>query len=684
MDKYERIPYTSFLWKLGTTSFRTQRFNKMTEWQLRLLDEFWTQPENKDLGWETAVDGQNDIYEVKNRYYDWLVFNGFTKGNDRVKYKAAREKTSGLYDMGLINNEHRLTEVGRELLRITEERSYLTRTPLGISADSMLYLKQLLKLSDRNTGTVVRPLIVVLYLLSKLGNLSNDEFRYLVPLCTDESSTQYILHHIRELRDGRGSIDQILTDVLLSKGNYQEGRKRFMENEFSESLLLSVGMNRKSEKYDKPYAILYQELHAVYMEQQNENIVSLFESMANFQPAIAIKWKTMLFDTTSKAAVKHSPETHLRALPEGTLASETAFKDFFYTTMHLNKAKTTLEDYLDLNRRYLGLTNCFIFANQQVTLDTVPKQFFGAAIDDLYRQAYQASDLLFVNSSLEDICPSLTFNEQTVIEGLSRELGTTISTIDEAYTEVDKIRYNRLNKLINEKFDNKVLLRLLDDFEKRNDDHINQLVTDNADIPTIFEYIIGIIWYKTSERQGNLLDYMKLSLDANLLPVTHAGGGEADIVYEYNHTNDYPAHNVLLEATLAESTNQRRMEMEPVSRHVGNHLLKTGNMSSYGIFITTYLHINVISDFKSRKHVPYFNPQDEEHFIEGMKITPLNTQDLKTILTHGLTYQQLYEKFDKAYQLSDNYVNPKQWYKEQVSLITENEAQTEQQLKLSF
>lgn len=54
---------------------------------------------------------------------------------------------------------------------------------------------------------------------------------------------------------------------------------------------------------------------------------------------------------------------------------------------------------------------------------------------------------------------------------------------------------------------------------------------------------------------------MKLSLDSNLLPVTHAAGGEADIVYEYPETKDFPRHSLLLEATLADSTNQRRMEM---------------------------------------------------------------------------------------------------------------------------
>jgi hypothetical protein len=43
---YERIPYNSFVWKFGTTSFRTREFNRMTEWQLQLLDDFWKKTEN--------------------------------------------------------------------------------------------------------------------------------------------------------------------------------------------------------------------------------------------------------------------------------------------------------------------------------------------------------------------------------------------------------------------------------------------------------------------------------------------------------------------------------------------------------------------------------------------------------------------------------------------------------------
>ena len=152
--------------------------------------------------------------------------------------------------------------------------------------------------------------------------------------------------------------------------------------------------------------------------------------------------------------------------------------------------------------------------------------------------------------------------------------------------------------MIDSKFTDEKLLKILSLIANREDTEIQKLVTDNADIPTIFEYVLGILWYKLSHRQSNVLDFMKLSLDVDLLPKTHAAGDDADIVYEYPTSATYPAHSLLLEATLTERTNQRRMEMEPVSRHLGNHILRTGNLNSYCLFASNELNINVVSDFR--------------------------------------------------------------------------------------
>lgn len=638
---YEKIPYASFMWKFGTTSFRTTEFNYMTEKQLGLLKKFWEIPENANQGWEKKymTPGQKDIYEIKNRYYDYLVANEFMIGNEtKVKYKTAREKTSGLYDMGLINENHRLTEVGEYLLALSESQAYNEKTKLGISNDSILYLGQLLKLSLRISGNIVRPFIIVLYLLSKLEKLTYDEFRYLLPLCIDADSTELVINKISELRSGSSmTIDNVIQDIILSKKNYQEGLKQFLNHDFSEELLLSVSMNRKSAMYDKPYVTLYNEMHAVYIGKDYARIFPMFMSLKKFQSSVSIKWKQLLFDSSITAAVKKDPEGNLLPLPEKVIESEEAFKRFFFITMHLNKAKATLEDYLDLNRRYLGLTNCFLFDDEEVKLDIVPKQFFAKAIDSLYEQAYQHSDLLETNCPLSSISSELLYDEKSIIIGINKDLGTNITTIDEALDEVERIRYERFNKMVDKKFSDEILLTLLKDFDERNDDEINSVVTDNADIPTIFEYILGVIWYKASGRQGRVLDFLKLSLDANLLPVTHAAGGEADIVWDYKATEVYPEHSLLLEATLADKNNQRRMEMEPVSRHLGNHLLRTRNFNSYCVFATSYLNVNVIGDFRMRKNTIYCDVNNANSYIDGMKIIPLSTQDLRAIITKNIT-----------------------------------------------
>ena len=181
--------------------------------------------------------------------------------------------------------------------------------------------------------------------------------------------------------------------------------------------------------------------------------------------------------------------------------------------------------------------------------------------------------------------------------------------------------------------------------------------------------MLGILWYKVSERKGKILDYMKLSLDADLLPKTHAAGGEADIVYEYEKTPFYPAHTLLLEATLADGSNQRRMEMEPVSRHLGQHLIRNGADSAYCLFATTDLNINVISDFRGRKFMPYYDSQDFSKYVMGMKILPLQTTDLKNILLHGWTYGKLYSLFEEAHA---SLLPPHIWYKECLSSLLEH------------
>jgi|LSQX01.3.fsa_nt_gb hypothetical protein len=649
------IPYRSFCWSLGTTSFRTKNFNKTIEEQLALLNEFWSLEDNKDENWSG-----ND--RLQTRYYDFMQAKGFVEGNAGNKPKDAREKTSGLVDIGLIDDNRKLSDAGQALLNISIENDFTPDNRFQIAKDSYIYLKQLLKTYNTINGQTVRPFMVLLHLLSLFDFLTLDEYTYLLPLCIGERETAEIIDGISKLRTGQTTIDEIIINRLMNMTNYKMALEYLLGNEVTEELICEIGLNRKSRQYDKPYFHLYNALFDVFVNGNMNSLPSVYSSTRDIK--IGKWWRKYIFDTTSETAISNFPFEHLNHTVFDSVSNEDEFKKAFFKIMHLFKAKATLSDYLDLNRRYIKTTDIVLFEDDTVKLDIVPKYFFKSVMEQLYLDIFTPSNLLYENCSMEDISACLVVSDDIIIEGINAELGINATTIDVARAALEDTRYQRLQHLIDTKFTDEKLLSLLDYFEARNDSEIRSMVTDNADIPTIFEYVLGILWYKASGRIGKILDYMKLSLDADLLPKTHAAGGEADIVYEYIATDSYPEHSLLLEATLADSTNQRRMEMEPVSRHLGRHLIRTGNLNSYCVFTTNYLDINVISDFRSRKTTPFYDPQDYSKSVNGMKIIPLQTSELKKIVTNGITYEALYPVFEEAY---NSVLPPHEWYENTVA-----------------
>ena len=118
------LKYKSFYWCLGTTSFRTKNFNKRIEQQLLFLRNFWNLEENIGKNW-------NEVSGIQTAYYNYLHSVGFISGEAANKSKDAREKTSGLVALGLIDDNRRLTEVGEKLLKLSEQNNFSVDNLLG-------------------------------------------------------------------------------------------------------------------------------------------------------------------------------------------------------------------------------------------------------------------------------------------------------------------------------------------------------------------------------------------------------------------------------------------------------------------------------------------------------------------------------------------------------------------------
>lgn len=638
--KNKTFPYKSFCWVIGTTSFRTAKLNLKIEQQLQLLDEFHKSI-LKETDWKW-----NNVLQIK--YYDFMKSKEFLSGEADRKDKDAREKTSGLVDIGLITSDRLLTDSGKELLEITNEGNYEGNNIFNIGRDSFVYLKQLLKTTISVNEKTVRPFLLVLKSLIELGHLTYDEFTYLIPLVNDEESCNNIIQSIKLYRENKINLDDIIFSRLITMENYKEAFEEFKTNNVNEELICRIGMNRKSRNYDKPYYELYKQIKKIFIDKE-QNYEKLLNAANRINQKPGSLWRNLLFKTTNINIIRNNGENSISInCPFLKCEKENDLKETFFKYLHIFKAMATLSDYFDLNKRYFNLTNILIFEDRLIKLDMLPKYYFSEIINDLYNEAFTKCVKLKNNIPLNEISQAFNIDINRVYSRLSKELGIKIKTSEQASTYVNDERYRRFNSLIDKKFTDSILIELLNCFEKRDDKRIEELVTDEATIPTIFEYILGIIWYKVSERQGNILDFMKLSLEPNLLPKTHASGGYADIIYEYESCVYYPKHSLLLEATLSDGNNQRRMEMEPVSRHLGDYRIRFNNPFDYSLFISTYLDKNVVSDFRYRKIIPY--TRDEET-ITGMKIISLDTNSLKKIIENKINYKYLYVVFDKYYEM---------------------------------
>lgn len=141
-----------------------QNFNQKIEEQLSLLNDFWSKDEYKNEKWES-----NEV--IQEAYYDFIKESDFLKeGEAPRKAKDARQKTSGIRDIGLITDNRRLTPVGEKLLEISKSGNFSSDNFLQIPKDSYIYFLQLLKTFvsiDKENG--VRPFILLSKLLNRFG-----------------------------------------------------------------------------------------------------------------------------------------------------------------------------------------------------------------------------------------------------------------------------------------------------------------------------------------------------------------------------------------------------------------------------------------------------------------------------------------------------------------------------------
>ncbi|WP_024787701.1 hypothetical protein [Lebetimonas sp. JH369] len=99
------IKFQTYSWSYGTTSFRVSELKYKIERQLIRLKEL--RNIYPDKNWK-------DLQEI---YFEMLLEEGLAKETSKNKAKDARQKTSPLVDLGLVDNERQLTEIGKKIYK---------------------------------------------------------------------------------------------------------------------------------------------------------------------------------------------------------------------------------------------------------------------------------------------------------------------------------------------------------------------------------------------------------------------------------------------------------------------------------------------------------------------------------------------------------------------------------------
>ena len=220
-----------------------------------------------------------------------------------------------------------------------------------------------------------------------------------------------------------------------------------------------------------------------------------------------------------------------------------------------------------------------------------------------------------------------------------------LKTSDDLDKHLDDMKAKEFKQFIKNTFPKDKVFKLLYIFKNRdNDEKIKNSVTKQADIPTIFEYISGLAWYYLSDERYRLMNSFRLTFDSNFLPLTHAAGGNGDIVINYKNSI------LMLEVTLMNKQAQKRGEWEPVLRHSVN-LSIDSHKPSTTLFLANELDNNTINIWRAAAILPLESSNQPGKFTKSVvKIMPLQIDDFIAFSKDdNFSSERLIKAIDESY-----------------------------------
>lgn len=574
---------------------------------------------------------------------------------DKDIEKRARNYTSNLNKLGLITSKREITPVGNDLLNPKLVKRDAFEKVLPISNINLIILRQVLKtrIYTKNGLNYYSPINFIMYFILK-ANKSLDVSEVvtlaqnLTPynqLDVDKLIDIYINFGIEEAMSYVSNFSEIsiVEDIPISKDKFYD-----------------LFSNRKSSGNIDVYYNFYKTVLKFRKNKTEESFNDLKKLFDNKKHKAMIN-KAFGFNK-SIFKFKQSKQTVAEFLSlnkRNDFIYSKKFNTFFYNIFRKSKKFDKTSENVSETRRILEMTGMFMTDNNILSLLNKPLFNNDKIITSLKNEIFQNNvsekdtwtsyeDTISNFHRSTNLMAIFSVNEEVVENHFNSMLDKydvkAISSLEDTLSSKRDLDFK---KVIHEKFPREKVFSLLKLFKDRdNDSKIQKNVTNETDIPTIFEYLVGLAWYYLSDDKSyNLANSFNLTLNSNFYPVGHAPGGDGDIIINYEN------YVLMIEVTLMNKHAQKRGEWEPVLRHSVNLSINSKEKPTTTLFVADELDANTINIWRAVASVPLESSQHSGVYTEGIvSIMPLKIDDLLNFdEDNKFSTDELIEKINESY-----------------------------------
>ena len=574
--------------------------------------------------------------------------------------KRARTMTNCLVKLEFATEDRKLTEAGEVFLSGRLDFCNFEKL-LNLTWENIIFLRQLLQLrvtskpvkEDKKASKLMNsffPFRCGLYLLHQWESIPEEQFcKAILSLPYNLTDKEY-----KELLSKKGTVSELLRGIAdrnpwmaRDSNNPDFPNQKWPRAEFEQ-----IFTNRKSTTSVDYYYQFYQICVGFF---ENKKDIDFFQDLQEISKLSTIKkafgFDRTPFDLQKKYSLEEFLDSDSSQLFKSTDLSR--FNRNFYFLFKESKFNDLFREYSDMLMRIFRVSGLIKVEAGLVTLSRPVLVSMLIATAEENFQLSNRSSIDSINGSWgknHSISAIFSLKKEKVTqqeEKLRTEKNIPKNISLESYFREES--YNAFLSLIRKQFPTELLNALLEKFNDykspNNKKFILEKVCDSTDLPTIFEYILAICLHRISDESFNLRASMNLTLDGNGLPLSHAPGGDADIVATLQDQKSV----VVLEATLMDSNSQKRGEMEPVIRHVTNQDFSMGKkgFKTYGFFVAPTLDTNVSSIFRACAWIQLEPSNNKNNFVDGVKILPLCIEDFSKILNSKIPLSKIFAEMNE-------------------------------------